>query len=156
QGRDQPRCPGGVRRRRHDGRMRQAGNRPDRAAQDPQHPDQLLRCTMTTALAHRQDTPAAVIQPASESSTILQVIQRAAADPQCDIEKMERLMSMHERFLAKQAEQQYAEALAMMQQELPVITERGGIKDKGGRIQSTYALWEDINEAIKPILAKHG
>lgn len=111
---------------------------------------------MSTAIAHRQDTPAAVIQPAGESATILQVIQRAAADPQCDIEKMERLMSMHERFLAKQAEQQYAEALAMMQQELPVITERGGIKDKGGRIQSTYALWEDINEAIKPILAKHG
>lgn len=88
---------------------------------------------------------------ASESATILQVIQRAAADPQCDIEKMERLMQMHERFQSRQAEQQYAEALASMQQELPSIAERG---DAAKRY--TYALWEDINEALKPILAKHG
>lgn len=93
---------------------------------------------------------------ASESATILQVIQRAAADPQCDIEKMERLMQMHERFQSRQAEQQYAEALASMQQELPSISERGGIRDRSGKIQSTYALWEDINEALKPTLAKHG
>lgn len=109
---------------------------------------------MTNAVAHRQES-AAIVQ-AGESATILQVIQRAAADPQCDIEKMERLMQMHERFQARQAEQQYAEALAAMQQELPSISERGGIKDRNGRVQSTYALWEDINEALKPVLAKHG
>lgn len=43
---------------------------------------------MSNAVAQRQES-AAVIQ-AGESATILQVIQRAAADPQCDIEKMER------------------------------------------------------------------
>ncbi|MBD1590287.1 ERF family protein [Pseudomonas typographi] len=99
------------------------------------------------------NAPPAVV---GEATTILQVIQRAAADPQCDIEKMERLMQMHERFQARQAEQQYAEALATMQQELPPVPERGGIKDRSGRVQSTYALWEDINEALKPVLAKHG
>lgn len=87
----------------------------------------------------------------AESATILQVIQRAAADPQCDIEKMERLMQMHERFEARKAEQQYDEALASMQQCLPAIAERG---NANGRY--TYALWEDINERLKPILAEHG
>jgi hypothetical protein len=43
-----------------------------------------------------------------------------------------------------------------MQPELPVITERGGIKDRSGNIQSTYALWEDVNAAIRPILQRHG
>lgn len=104
---------------------------------------------MSNALAHRQES-AAIVQ-AGESATILQVIQRAAADPHCDIEKMERLMQMHERFQARQAEQQYAEALALMQQELPSIAERG---DAAKRY--TYALWEDINEKLKPVLAKHG
>ncbi|MCT5858497.1 ERF family protein, partial [Pseudomonas aeruginosa] len=104
---------------------------------------------MSNAVAQRQES-AAVIQ-AGESATILQVIQRAAADPQCDIEKMERLMQMLERFQARQAEQQYTEALAAMQQELPAIAERG---DADGRY--SYALWEDINERLKPILAKHG
>lgn len=103
---------------------------------------------MSNAIVERQES-AVVIQ--AESATILQVIQRAAADPQCDIEKMERLMQMHERFQSRQAEQQYAEALAAMQQELPSIAERG---DAANRY--TYALWEDINEALKPILAKHG
>lgn len=103
---------------------------------------------MSNAIVERQES-AVVVQ--AESATILQVIQRAAADPQCDIEKMERLMQMHERFQSRQAEQQYAEALAAMQQELPSIAERG---DAANRY--TYALWEDINEALKPILAKHG
>lgn len=94
---------------------------------------------------------ATALAPVSESTTILQVIQRAAADPNVDIDKMERLMQMHERFQARQAEQQYAEALAAMQQELPSIGERG---NAAGRY--TYALWEDINEKLKPILAKHG
>lgn len=100
-------------------------------------------------IAHHQESPPIV--QVGESATILQVIQRAAADPQCDIEKMERLMQMHERFQSRQAEQQYTEALAAMQQELPAIAERG---DANGRY--SYALWEDINERLKPVLAKHG
>ncbi|HDP4022085.1 TPA: single-stranded DNA-binding protein, partial [Pseudomonas aeruginosa] len=83
--------------------MRQAGDHPDRSAKGSSHHDQLLRLTMSNAVAQRHES-AAVIQ-AGESATILQVIQRAAADPQCDIEKMERLMQMHERFQARQAEQ---------------------------------------------------
>lgn len=92
----------------------------------------------------------------SESSTIMQIIERVAMEPSADIDKMERLMAMHERLQANQAKQQYDDALSRMQEELPVIGERGGIKDKNGRIQSTYALWEDINEMIKPVLARHG
>ncbi|EKA8140884.1 ERF family protein [Pseudomonas aeruginosa] len=104
---------------------------------------------MQTSLKPMADsnTPIAI----QESATVLQVIQKAASDPSCDIEKLERLMAMHERMQAKQAEQQYAAAMAAMQQELPAIGERG---NAAGRY--TYALWEDINEKLKPILAKHG
>jgi hypothetical protein len=109
---------------------------------------------MNTAIAQRQENTA--VAKAGESATILQIIQQVAMSPNADIDKMERLMAMHERFQAQQAKQQYDEALAQMQEELPVIGERGGIKDKSGRIQSTYALWEDINEVIKPVLARHG
>ncbi|MER0709912.1 ERF family protein [Pseudomonas aeruginosa] len=104
---------------------------------------------MQTSLKPMADsnTPIAI----QESATVLQVIQKAASDPSCDIEKLGRLMAMHERMQARQAEQQYTEALAAMQQELPAIAERG---DANGRY--SYALWEDINERLKPILAKHG
>ena len=94
--------------------------------------------------------------PASESAAIFSMIERAARDPNVDIEKMERLMQMQERVMERSAKAAYAQALAEMQPELPVIQKRGGIRDRSGNVQSRYALWEDINDAIKPVLAKHG
>ncbi|MBC2655520.1 ERF family protein [Pseudomonas sp. MSSRFD41] len=108
---------------------------------------------MSTVATVERNTPPVVI---GEAATILQIIQQVAMSPNADIDKMERLMVMHRSIQAEQAKQQFDEALAQMQEELPVIGERGGIKDKNGRIQSTYALWEDINEMIKPVLARHG
>lgn len=96
------------------------------------------------------------VQPVSESTAIIQMIERAALNPNVDIDKMERLLEMQERIMARNAKAAFDAAFADMQQDLPVISERGGIKDRNGNVQSRYALWEDINEAIKPILAKHG
>jgi len=108
-----------------------------------------------------QSNAVAVQEPMSapalpESAAIIQVIERAAMNPDVDIDKMERLLQMQERIMERNAKAAYAADLARMQPDLPIITERGGIKDRSGNIQSTYALWEDINEAIKPVLAKHG
>lgn len=99
---------------------------------------------------------AVVVQPEQmptlhEGAAILSVISRAAADPSVDIDKMERLLQMHERMQDKQAAAEFAGALAEMQDKLPSIGERG---NAAGRY--TYALWEDINAAIKPILREHG
>jgi len=104
-----------------------------------------------TALAKTDDAP--VMEYAGG---IMAVIERAARDPNVDIEKMERLLEMQERVHARNAKASYYAALADMQPKLPVITERGGIKDRAGKVQSTYALWEDVNEAIRPVLAEHG
>ena len=89
------------------------------------------------------------IQP--EGATLLAVISRAASDPNTDVDKMERLMSMYERIESKRAEAAFAHDLSEMQDRLPSIGERG---NAAGRY--TYALWEDINAAIKPILKAHG
>lgn len=93
----------------------------------------------------------------SEVAAILQVIERAAANPNVDIDKMERLLQMQERVMARNAKASYTEALSAMQPELPVIKERGEIKHGENKpVQSRYARWEDINEAIKPVLSAHG
>lgn len=108
---------------------------------------------MSTQIIERQDTAVAV--PVSESATILQVIQRAAADPQCDIEKMERLMAMHERMQARSAEAEFNAAMARMQIEMPSIAERGAIKVNGS-VRSNYATFEDINDVVKPVMKEYG
>jgi hypothetical protein len=108
---------------------------------------------MTNAVTKRDEQPASV---AEYSGGLMEVIARAARDPSVDIDKMERLIAMQERVQSRNAEVAFNAALAELQPELPVIDERGGIKDRNGNIQSTYALWEDVNEAIRPYLAKHG
>lgn len=93
--------------------------------------------------------------PVAEGATLLAVISRAAADPQTDVEKMERLMAMYERVESRRAEADYASALSEMQDALPVVGERGKAMVQGS-VRYTFALWEDINTAIKPVLTKHG
>lgn len=108
---------------------------------------------MTNAVTKQNDPPNTV---ADYGAGLLEVIARAARDPSVDIDKMERLIAMQERVQARDAEVAFNAALAQLQPELPVIDERGGIRDRSGNIQSTYALWEDVNEAIRPYLAKYG
>jgi len=87
----------------------------------------------------------------SDVSPMFAMIERAARDPAVDIDKLERLMQMKVSADALAARGAFDEAMASMQPELPAIGERG---NAAGRY--TYALWEDINSAIKPVLMKHG
>lgn len=103
------------------------------------------------AIEPRQET-----QVADYGTGLIEVISRAARDPSVDIDKMERLIAMQERVQDRQAVIAFNSALAALQPSLPVISERGGIKDRNGNVQSTYALWEDVNEAIRPLLAANG
>lgn len=97
-------------------------------------------------VAKVQEAPIAL----SESAAIIHVIERAALNPDVDVDKMERLYAMHEKAMERQARAAFAAALAELQPKLPVIEERGAT-DK-----TTYATWEDINEAIKPFLQEMG
>lgn len=102
----------------------------------------------------------------SGAVAIIQMIERAARDPAVDIDKMRDLMTMRKEMLADEAKRAYDNALSAMQPELPVINRRGKIEvraktgtgNREGEIQQStrYALWEDINEEIKPVLGKHG
>lgn len=93
----------------------------------------------------------------NETTAIVQMIERAAMNPAVDIDKMERLLQMQERVMERNAKAAYISALAAMQPHLPVIAERGEIKHGENKpVQSRYALWEDINDAIKPVLAEYG
>lgn len=108
---------------------------------------------MTTAV--QKIEPQNAVMPITDHDAIMATITRAAADPNVDIEKMERLWAMKERMDARAAEVAYADAFAAMQLELPAIEERGKAKVNGA-VRYTFAKWEDINTQIKPVLAKHG
>ncbi len=88
----------------------------------------------------------------SETAAILSVIERAAMNPDVDIDKMERLLQMQERIVARNAEAAYNDALAEMAPELPEVEQKG----QNTHTKTHYAKWEDIHEAIAPVLSKYG
>ena len=103
-------------------------------------------------------TKTAEVLPAAQQAspdTLLDLIERLAKDTTVDLDRVERLIALRARMM-------YAAALADMQVELPEIQKHGRItipgQNKAGEANKPiqYALWEDINEGIKPILAKHG
>lgn len=88
--------------------------------------------------------------PTADSTAIIQVIERAALNPDVDIDKLERLLQMQERVMDRQAMMAYSAAMAAMQTELPSIEERGQTNN------GFYATLEDIVDTVRPIMQKHG
>jgi hypothetical protein len=93
---------------------------------------------------------------ATDASTLLRIIERSAADPNAPIERLDRLATLYERMVAREAETKFNAALVKMQPRLPVLEERGQITGPDGQVRATYATWEDTVEVVRPILARYG
>lgn len=101
-----------------------------------------------------KDAGTAVV-PANDAGNFIGMIERVAANKDVDVTKLEKLLDMQERIMSKNAEMAFNRDMALMQAELPTITEKGEIK-VNDVVRSKYARFEDINEAVKPVLQKHG
>lgn len=99
---------------------------------------------------------------ADYSGGLLSVIERAARDPSVDIEKLERLFALKERMDAQEAKKAFIESKITMRAQLPEITMKGLIripdKNKPGHFlqETPFARFEDIHEAVMPVLTAHG
>lgn len=99
---------------------------------------------------------------ANYSDSLLAVIERAARDPNIDVDKMERLFALQERVQERNAKQAFVEAKVAMAGELPEVTMKGHIiiRDKNNSSVITqdtpFARFEDIHEAVMPVLSRHG
>ncbi len=99
------------------------------------------------------------VDPAQQEATVLATICQLARDPSVDVAKLEALLHMQERITGKQAEIEFNLAMARLQPRLPVIVKRGKINIEKGpvtRTQSTFATYEDIDKAIRPLLCQEG
>ncbi len=96
----------------------------------------------------------------SDGAAFLQVIERASRDSSVDVAKMQALLDMRERVVAWEAEREFKAALSRLQPRLPRITKQGTIvvPAKDGRTghRTPYAKYEDINKAVRPLLAEEG
>lgn len=87
---------------------------------------------------------------------MIQRIAEMASDPNCDPDKMEKLLNVQIKMMDRQAKIDFDQALADVQMEMPRIAAKGAIKNKNGEITSRYMKYEDIDAVIRPILRAHG
>jgi len=86
---------------------------------------------------------------------MLQVVAKAASNPEVDADKMQKLLDVQERLMAKQAEMNFNQALTTLEGEMPRVVKTGQIVIKG-RLQSKYGKYEDLDRIIRPIMRKYG
>lgn len=87
-----------------------------------------------------------------EENAVLSMIERAARDPQVDIEKMRQLLQMRADEEARQAKREFNEALAQVQAETSAVAADANNPQTRSRYASYYAL----DKALRPTYTKHG
>jgi hypothetical protein len=83
---------------------------------------------------------------------LLGALVRAASDQTTDIDKMERLFSMHQKLEAAQAERQFNEAMSECQREMGTI----GADMTNSQTRSKYTSYAKLDRVVRPIYTKHG
>ena len=113
-------------------------------------------------VARKEEEEKAVVATDS-ASNFLSIIEKLAANPDVDVSKLESVLDMQERILAKQAEMEFNAALSRVAQKMPRITRSNsvGYKDKndpnGKEVEAfRFASYEDIDKAVRPLLVAEG
>lgn len=103
---------------------------------------------MSANLIERQST-APVTQ---DAAAIINVIERAAMNPEVDIDKMERLLQMQERIMARNAETAFNAAMTDAQSEMRQVSADAN----NPQTRSKYATYSALDKALRPVYTKHG
>lgn len=91
-------------------------------------------------------------EAAAGSAAVLQMIERVALNPNADIDKLERLLTMRRDIEAQQAEQAFNAAMRAAQSEMGRIAADA----KNTQTNSRYATYEKLDRVLRPIYTKHG
>ncbi len=102
--------------------------------------------------------------PSDSASTVLALIERVALDSRVDVEKLERMIAMHERIQAKEAELAYNAAKGRILKKLArikIVKNKSALYEiEKGRPQKgiyeafKYAPLEEIDKHLRPLLAE--
>lgn len=104
-----------------------------------------------TEIVNSQSVPA-IIGEAPSSAAVLDVIVRAASDPNIDVAKMERLMAMHKQLRADQAEAEFNDAMRRAQEGMTHIREDAD----NPSTRSKYASYVALDKVARPIYVSCG
>lgn len=94
--------------------------------------------------------------PPAREPSMLEAVLRAAGDPNTDADKLEKLLKIGAELERGRAESEFNLAMSALQRELPVIEKKGIVFNKAGKKQFAYARYDELHEALHPLLQAHG
>jgi hypothetical protein len=93
------------------------------------------------------------MNPVAEvQSNTVSMFERLAKDPAVDVTKLEKLMELQERAIARDAKAQFVSAMAAAQAEMKAVA----TDSDNPQTRSRYASYEALDKALRPIYSKHG
>jgi hypothetical protein len=118
------------------------------------------KATVATALSADPGGGEPPLPPVGAPDPILVMIANAARDPQVDIEKFERLMTLRERVAQSDARRSFYAALANAKGEFGPILKKRMVdyphKEGSGSTKYAYEEFADISAVVDPVLSKWG
>lgn len=90
---------------------------------------------------------------------LMGIIDRAMVDPRYDIDKLDRLLAMQERWQANEARRAFTRALAAFKAETLDIRkdQRADFETRsGGRMTYQHATLDKVTDVVVPALSRHG
>ncbi len=88
----------------------------------------------------------------SDALAMVSVIERALANPNVDVEKLERMLVMQEKILDRQAQVSFARDMREVQSKMPAIVKNSNNE----QTNSEYATLEAVCEGANPIITENG
>ncbi len=97
-----------------------------------------------------------IVQAEPEKAvSLLNIIAEAARNPETNIANLQALLQMQREVIADQAKIAFARALWRLKKDMPQIPKNGTI-DLGTKGKIKFARWEDMAEAIQPLMDREG
>lgn len=107
---------------------------------------------MNAAVEIRESTAVVEQHPSSDVDAILHMIERVAADPNADPERVEKFMAMYEKAMERKALLAFNAAMQSAKKAMPAV-----VRDaENDQTHSRYARLETISDAIDPVIFEHG
>lgn len=111
-----------------------------------------------------QQQPASQAMPTTGAGMLMRIIESAALRPDMDLAKVNGLIDVYERWMAREAVQAFNDAMAgfrsehveILKKKLVDFATRGQDGQPGGRVSYKHAELSDVIDQAGPYLAKHG
>jgi len=87
-----------------------------------------------------------------DTTAVVKMIEAAAANPDIDVAKLEKMLDMQERILDRQAETDFNAAMSAAQSEIGRVSADA----VNPQTRSKYASYAALDKALRPIYTSHG